>query len=211
MRGGAGRIAPLPRVYRGRSPHARGSPLGGDDARPHQGSIPACAGEPLGASYLLGAREVDPRMRGGAMQQSLSGRTGEGRSPHARGSRLPPGQQQRLAGSIPACAGEPVRRVLGDAGRWVDPRMRGGAALEVRDSVRSQGRSPHARGSQVSSLGVSARVRSIPACAGEPYPFPPALRATVVDPRMRGGAANGYRLRMVTKGRSPHARGSRRT
>ena len=192
----------------GRSPHARGSPFGTAAIPTKKGSIPACAGEPWRRISTLLPRGVDPRMRGGALRWCVTNTMEWGRSPHARGSRLGNECGVFLAGSIPACAGEPVPPLLIVTCIWVDPRMRGGALGTCDNVYAMSGRSPHARGSLKCGLSVAHRYGSIPACAGEPGPKGRRQERWRVDPRMRGGAADCQAGQYFIPGRSPHARGS---
>ncbi len=65
MRGGTPMISFKNAGHMGLSPHARGNLAAASACRVVEGSIPACAGEPLAdAGSALGAR-VYPRMRGG--------------------------------------------------------------------------------------------------------------------------------------------------
>jgi len=172
------------------------------------GSIPACAGEPRAIAQSMCCRWVDPRVRGGAPSAIKSMTVVQGRSPRARGSRYLTGVASIWPRSIPACAGEPVQEVRAKAPRKVDPRVRGGALERAQGAWAPGGRSPRARGSR-DWLRMSAIVlRSIPACAGEPFPFmlfPPCFW---VDPRVRGGAVTRYLKPGGVEGRSPRARGS---
>ena len=92
----------------GLSPRVRGNrprlrlPAGG------VGSIPACAGEPPRPQGPVDRVEVYPRVCGGTLLADRIAVVSPGLSPRVRGnpaeSRLP----QKLPGSIPACAGEPL-------------------------------------------------------------------------------------------------------
>ena len=209
MRGGAAcdcaeHVLPL-----GRSPRARGSPLGHQvhDRRP--GSIPACAGEPVFDRRSVHLASVDPRVRGGACARSACKSATQGRSPRARGSPRASSGCLGTRRSIPACAGEP--RLAANVGyRFeVDPRVRGGAfPFHVVPSL-FLGRSPRARGSRDALPQAWRRGGSIPACAGEPHPGQRRAALRGVDPRVRGGAPNGRYAGQIPTGRSPRARGSR--
>ena len=70
------------------------------------------------------------------------------------------------------------------------------------------GLSPRVRGNLSMCLCVRARLRSIPACAGEPrlgFRLHPALR---VYPRVCGGTGCGLRVMMALSGLSPRVRGN---
>ena len=70
--------------------------------------------------------------------------------------------------SIPACAGEPAGHAgcAGHAG--VYPRVCGGTADRGSQVRYSYGLSPRVRGNHCVMMPDDARLRSIPACAGEP-------------------------------------------
>ena len=90
----------------GLSPRVRGKLFitGGDVME--KGSIPACAGETKKHIVLSTSGAVYPRVCGG--NGWLTARRGwsTGLSPRVRGKRGERGNPGRLAGSIPACAGE---------------------------------------------------------------------------------------------------------
>ena len=71
-------------------------------------SIPACAGEPLKIGDTITIAKVYPRVCGGTRRMALCPPLGAGLSPRVRGN--PSGGLARhpAAGSIPACAGEPI-------------------------------------------------------------------------------------------------------
>ena len=146
-------------------------------------------------------------MRGGGYRPRPFPGRARGRSPHARGRR-----PHRRAGrphrrSIPACAGEAVRRVRVVRQSGVDPRMRGGGYIRHYLGTSMMGRSPHARG-RPSLLGAGRHnPRSIPACAGEAQAKAGQTTSVRVDPRMRGGGGSSVITRQTVPGRSPHARG----
>ena len=123
---GEQRSAALMSVERiGSSPHARGTgrhaPLRGADHR----IIPACAGNSARASARLSERSDHPRMRG--EQRSIRSRSvaASGSSPHARGTEQLLAQISIHDRIIPACAGNSVDQVGGEAAGVDHPRMRG--------------------------------------------------------------------------------------
>ena len=166
--GGADLVHKLPADREGRSPRVRGSPATRWRSSCTSGSIPACAGEPGGRSPRGPGDGVDPRVCGGAASTAAKGMGPMGRSPRVRGSHHDRGRAGGLAGSIPACAGEPCRRVATPAALRVDPRVCGGAATAATAPWISRGRSPRVRGSRDSRSRSVPRRGSIPACAGEP-------------------------------------------
>ena len=71
-------------------------------------SIPACAGEPYRSQPPSVAAPVYPRVCGGTQMASQWGAKADGLSPRVRGNPKPRQGHAAYAGSIPACAGEPV-------------------------------------------------------------------------------------------------------
>ncbi len=68
-------------------------------------------------------------MYGGAGGKSVRTGFAKGLSPHVRGSPTNALGNRAIAGSIPACTGEPLLRYLGEVGSGVYPRMYGGACV----------------------------------------------------------------------------------
>ena len=71
----------------GLSPRVRGNLVRAINGGNAQGSIPACAGEPLNARALLDRIGVYPRVCGGTARTSALGGSGPGLSPRVRGNR----------------------------------------------------------------------------------------------------------------------------
>ena len=91
----------------GLSPRVRGNRPVTSTPETAVGSIPACAGEPL-TLFDTGRRyQVYPRVCGGTPFHSSSGPTACGLSPRVRGNLGGRTSASGVAGSIPACAGEP--------------------------------------------------------------------------------------------------------
>ncbi len=176
-------------MKRGRSPRVRGSLVAEARERFVRGSIPACAGEPseiFPSCYMIW---VDPRVCGGANMIALPKMPLPGRSPRVRGSRdvqnvnaqvqrsIPAcageprtgGRIMPIVGSIPACAGEPRTSARRHPWSWVDPRVYGGAPNCEGWCRAGGGRSPRVRGSLTQGRSRKISMRSIPACAGEPF------------------------------------------
>ena len=107
--GGAPDLVSRPGGRQGRSPRGRGSRRD-RMRRPWLGwSIPAWAGEPSRINCATVMKTVDPRVGGGAVVRSRTGRAGGGRSPRGRGSPSAKVKPAAASGSIPAWAGEPPR------------------------------------------------------------------------------------------------------
>ena len=99
----------------GLSPRVRGNQRGNRARVCLSGSIPACAGEPVGALPADCRRRVYPRVCGGTRNFQSGEIALIGLSPRVRGNRSLKNGDRRLARSIPACAGEPgaVLREIG--------------------------------------------------------------------------------------------------
>ena len=175
---------------------------------PISGSIPAGAGEPQNKGFCAKEQWVYPRGCGGAAVDALLVRNGTGLSPRVRGSR-----EREVPGriddrSIPAGAGEP--RCGGRTSRpsRVYPRGCGGALRSSCTIDASRGLSPRVRGSLTEVAAEHARVRSIPAGAGEPRQGQPRRPALRVYPRGCGGAPVAIKPTPPLAGLSPRVRGS---
>ena len=91
----------------GLSPRVRGNRSSRNEVLDGVGSIPACAGEPGRTTGVMLIGGVYPRVCGGTDLVWASPPCQAGLSPRVRGN-LPDGAVVvELAGSIPACAGEP--------------------------------------------------------------------------------------------------------
>ena len=99
---------PLHDHVRGLSPRVRGNRFQQRHHRSTRGSIPACAGEPGGGGGGGRDKGVYPRVCGGTRLSPASTAGGPGLSPRVRGNRSSRGKRKGSAGSIPACAGEPL-------------------------------------------------------------------------------------------------------
>ena len=113
-----------------------------------------------------------------------------------------------FARSIPACAGEPAATRLVRSVMAVYPRLCGGTgSISIRRTTRN-GLSPLVRGNH-NLLGLKRfGIRSIPACAGEPWSFLPPVGGVEVYPRLCGGTFRALRLGLRFRGLSPLVRGN---
>ena len=111
---------------------------------------------------------VYPRSRGGTANKKARLIPFVGLSPLARGNLVHLDGSGVLGGSIPARAGEPVKRHVRQARIRVYPRSRGGTKETFDGRLYRLGLSPLARGNRF-LLHLSPRwCGSIPARAGEP-------------------------------------------
>ena len=152
----------------GLSPRVRGNHPGGNCGDAQPGSIPACAGEPQLPPPIARRIAVYPRVCGGTPLIGSPGAQPSGLSPRVRGNLLAFGHRQPDVGSIPACAGEPGAVPVPADRQRVYPRVCGGTALTKDQASNLIGLSPRVRGNPGHTRLSSPRVRSIPACAGEP-------------------------------------------
>ena len=133
----------------------------------------------------------------------------EGLSPRLRGNRWCRYCQPRPAGSIPAPAGEPLRKRLHIEHMEVYPRACGGT-IEVGHAIPlPSGLSPRLRGNPPQGSGQSSVRRSIPAPAGEPPAETTTLTQTPVYPRACGGTHLTSYDQKIAYGLSPRLRGNR--
>ena len=119
----------------GLSPRVRGN-RAGDCARPLVWrSIPACAGEPPGRRKRGPGRRVYPRVCGGTRARPWPAKSCQGLSPRVRGNPAVALGGVGQAGSIPACAGEPITGDYPQPSTAVYPRVCGGTWLGYLSSV----------------------------------------------------------------------------
>ena len=223
----------------GLSPRVRGSPLSSPGDPGWMRSIPACAGQPArrapGAAGVyprvrgslvlsdhrcvcgaaVGAApawetSVYPRVCGAAPWESIGSTDTTGLSPRVRGSRPARVLQNPFGGSIPACAGQPLRVSPSGSEAVVYPRVCGAAVSTLLWSVCYRGLSPRVRGSQGARGNGVCASGSIPACAGQPLANANRLKGTGVYPRVCGAATNPDSQSTTVYGLSPRVRGSRR-
>ena len=96
------------RGVRGLSPRVRGTPAPGLDHREHRGSIPAGAGNPRDRRRAASSTGVYPRGCGEPWTGFPPAPASRGLSPRVRGTLQHGAGCRRVAGSIPAGAGNPV-------------------------------------------------------------------------------------------------------
>ena len=193
---------------RGLSPRVRGNllamPVSGISTR----SIPACAGEPGLRVPLPTATAVYPRVCGGTGRRPAPSIPPTGLSPRVRGNRAMTAWGPLRGRSIPACAGEPVLNELEVARPGVYPRVCGGTEKSTEVDVEPEGLSPRVRGNLEAWRAEADRLRSIPACAGEPQLGRLGSGHRGVYPRVCGGTAPQAKRRPTSTGLSPRVRGN---
>ena len=198
----------LEHQVRGLSPRVRGNLLSTRREGAPRGSIPACAGEPVEYEKRGRAPWVYPRVCGGTREPFNELLGYGGLSPRVRGNRAGDISPAAAAGSIPACAGEPVLNMARTERVAVYPRVCGGTGDCDRKRVAGIGLSPRVRGNLGAMLVVVAYWRSIPACAGEPASQHRSARRYRVYPRVCGGTISAAYCSGWDKGLSPRVRGN---
>ena len=194
---------------RGLSPRVRGNQRSQNEQTHFQGSIPACAGEPVDTDDTELIPRVYPRVCGGTGTNAVYAAIHQGLSPRVRGNRpgrLPPPDR---GGSIPACAGEPPARQGPQAQARVYPRVCGGTIPLFSGPTGTRGLSPRVRGNRSVRTGYRRVWWSIPACAGEPPAPCAAAWAPRVYPRVCGGTGRSDARSITARGLSPRVRGNR--
>ena len=180
---------------KGLSPRVRGNRPVSQAGVLSSRSIPACAGEPRKEAPNTWLAWVYPRVCGGTYASLYLHSASSGLSPRVRGNLLPPPGDGVGAGSIPACAGEPVACSLRPAARWVYPRVCGGTIDCPPAAVSSLGLSPRVRGNRMPDRICRQDQRSIPACAGEPSDAVRHQASQEVYPRVCGGTHGSHQRR----------------
>ena len=149
-------------------------------------------------------------MCGGTATPRGRAEQGGGLSPRVRGNLVILPRTPCRLGSIPACAGEPASRALSGSRRGVYPRVCGGTSGSLAAGQREVGLSPRVRGNRGRAVARWSRLRSIPACAGEPRAQRAPAPAHQVYPRVCGGTVRIASSHSSVSGLSPRVRGNRR-
>ena len=171
-------------------------------------SIPACAGKPRPCECSASSAQVHPRVCGEACRRPTRAWSPQGPSPRVRGSLPRELRRPRHRGSIPACAGKPLRTRRYGRRSGVHPRVCGEARNARTPSATSIGPSPRVRGSPQTNLGLNDACGSIPACAGKPIDTSRGATTPGVHPRVCGEAGTTGSAVSRVPGPSPRVRGS---
>ena len=192
----------------GLSPRVRGNHRKELPSSGWKRSIPACAGEPGAVIPPVADPAVYPRVCGGTVRTKSLESSIRGLSPRVRGNR----KQHRLSShgqwSIPACAGEPGGHRCARPDWGVYPRVCGGTYNPKAQPLPRAGLSPRVRGNLLQESGAATKARSIPACAGEPWPSLPSRIPRRVYPRVCGGTGCRWSALADAPGLSPRVRGN---
>ena len=148
-------------------------------------------------------------MCGGSSTAPLPPGAGTGLSPRVRGKHGPMYLSTTPIRSIPACAGEARVRLGQECGNRVYPRVCGGSRAAPLPAEQYGGLSPRVRGKPAGAFSIPARMRSIPACAGEASGRRPLGREGGVYPRVCGGSGYSNGGSFTSRGLSPRVRGKR--
>ena len=192
----------------GLSPRVRGNLVLAAAGGNGVGSIPACAGEPTTAGPFTRRWTVYPRVCGGTSHSGHCRLCHPGLSPRVRGNQSGPAPHFLRVGSIPACAGEPIRTPAGRSTGKVYPRVCGGTNQRKGNRTLEEGLSPRVRGNLQVRIGQSVKMGSIPACAGEPFRVVPRSEMAQVYPRVCGGTSMSSAGVDKVCGLSPRVRGN---
>ena len=193
----------------GLSPRVRGNLKGWSCHTCLLRSIPACAGEPVIIDFIAEHPAVYPRVCGGTAPEFLARGKAGGLSPRVRGNRHQAQGWQRWRRSIPACAGEPQSSLKLPGCMEVYPRVCGGTGWNSGNKIMARGLSPRVRGNLAHDEPGPVRLRSIPACAGEPLGPVSIAPPPGVYPRVCGGTVFLSRMMPAAAGLSPRVRGNR--
>ena len=192
----------------GSSPLARGTPDRRHARDLSVRFIPARAGNTSTAGELIDGEAVHPRSRGEHRANRALRAACTGSSPLARGTlvaAVPSTVRQRF---IPARAGNTCQRTRRGGPEPVHPRSRGEHYAREHARRRPVGSSPLARGTRCYIHVATARIRFIPARAGNTLTDPLRGEPPPVHPRSRGEHYPEYDSLDDATGSSPLARGT---
>ena len=153
---------------------------------------------------------VYPRACGGTMRSCQWRLLFQGLSPRVRGNHQYNAETERIQGSIPARAGEPIPAPIMPLADRVYPRACGGTFNQVPEGALVPGLSPRVRGNRHRQRRYGGCPGSIPARAGEPTPRASQRCTDRVYPRACGGTKTLLDALTDTPGLSPRVRGNLR-
>ncbi len=194
--------------FTGPSPLARGTRRRGTGECHLGRTIPARAGNTIGIVLMRRSAWDHPRSRGEHTSFLFDELTSTGPSPLARGTRMLDEGASYSSGTIPARAGNTIRRPERLCIRRDHPRSRGEHARNEVAEIAQAGPSPLARGTPVAPHSRWVAVRTIPARAGNTGSLISRIALIWDHPRSRG-EHRALRLRCAgRRGPSPLARGT---
>ena len=130
----------------GLSPRVRGNRVCKHLAYWRSGPIPACAGQPSFAKFVLSASTAYPRVCGATAVNLMSLSAITGLSPRVRGNHWKASKAVGRAGPIPACAGQPEQEITAKIAPRAYPRVCGATAVRPGPRESQGGLSPRVRG-----------------------------------------------------------------
>jgi len=151
--------------------------------------IPALAGNSQPSPSGPTAISVHPRARGELKIGTQDAHGDIGSSPRSRGTPPPPASFSSGSRFIPALAGNSHAPGSTRPSPSVHPRARGELLKGVGGGHAKCGSSPRSRGTRITGRTTHARLRFIPALAGNSPPHRPLRLPLPVHPRARGELA----------------------
>ena len=191
----------------GPSPACAGNPSPRRDRARPDGSIPACAGESRETRDVGAGEGVHPHVCGESPRGRVGVEVEQGPSPRVRGIHAGSPLGRHGQGSIPACAGNPSARSPESRTARVHPRVCGESKCCPRSRRRARGPSPRVRGILSPADRPPRRLRSIPACAGNPSASAGPAPSSRVHPRVCGESGTNLVYAALQQGPSPRVRG----
>ena len=156
--------------------------------------IPACAGNSSDCPALSGRRTVHPRVCGELPQGATLKAVEAGSSPRVRGTHRARINARWVHRFIPACAGNSAGGALSPTSWPVHPRVCGELVTGRPMAYGIDGSSPRVRGTPAKAPWLAARVRFIPACAGNSEGHPKKRQPLAVHPRVCGELHDAIRM-----------------
>jgi len=150
------------------------------------GSIPACAGQPSRCRAVPAGWTEHPRVCGATELHGPVGRHIRGASPRVRGNLETTVKNGGEMRSIPACAGQPTARSATHKINREHPRVCGATRGLPTYAQVVLGASPRVRGNPYCHRHTGSNGRSIPACAGQPRYRWWSAQASPEHPRVCG-------------------------
>ena len=192
----------------GLSPRVRGNPTKAIRRAASTRSIPACAGQPTEPKLSPPYHTVYPRVCGATCCAQPRPWHLRGLSPRVRGNLCAMKNRKMQVRSIPACAGQPRGTQPLQCGRTVYPRVCGATRKAESHGSSPSGLSPRVRGNPSVVITPAPAIRSIPACAGQPFSLLFIPRSRAVYPRVCGATAEVGGTSTAGVGLSPRVRGN---
>ena len=151
---------------------------------------------------------VYPRVGGATFKKKREKLEVMGLSPRGRGNLFQGVKDNAPERSIPAWAGQPLRRLAHRRGPSVYPRVGGATFRQSLGISLKMGLSPRGRGNLISLFWRMARAGSIPAWAGQPRLLQHPVHQVRVYPRVGGATSSPMVNRNSESGLSPRGRGN---